>query len=45
MNILSDLGKIPDGMYFKATKTLEIIQVILLNKLGKEKYKDVKVFN
>lgn len=45
MNILSDLGKIPDGMYFKATKTLEIIQVILLNKLGKEKYKDVKGFD
>lgn len=32
-------------MYFKATKTLEIIQVILLNKLGKEKYKDVKGFD
>jgi hypothetical protein len=45
VNILSDLGKIPDGMYFKATKTLEIIQVILLNKLGKEKYKDVKGFD
>lgn len=45
MNILSDLGKIPDGMYFKATKTLEIIQVILLNKIGKEKYKDVKGFD
>lgn len=45
MNILSDLGKIPDEMYFKATKTLEIIQVILLNKLGKEKYKDVKGFD
>jgi len=45
VNILSDLGKVPDGMYFKATKTLEIIQVILLNKLGKEKYKDVKGFD
>lgn len=45
MNIISDLGKVPDGMYFKATKTLEIIQVILLNKLGKEKYKDVKGFD
>ena len=45
MNILSDLGRIPDSVYFRATKTLEIIQVILLNKLGKEKYKDMKGFD
>ena len=45
MNILNDLAKIPDGMYFKAIKTLEIIQVVLLNKESKKKYKDRKDFN
>lgn len=45
MNILSDLGRIPNGMYFKATKTLEILQVILLHKADKEKYKGIKGFD
>ena len=45
MNILNDLSKIPDAMYFKAIKTLEIIQVVLLNKESKKKYKNRKDFN